>query len=403
VRDTVLRIRNHPSMGLYCGRNEGYPPLRIEDGLRQAVSGLHPGLHYIPSSADDVVSGHGPYQVMPQKFYFAERATAKMHSELGMPSMVPMDSLRAMMPADSLWPQGSMWGLHDFTAHGAQGGDAFRAQIDKNFGGATNVADWVALAQFVTYDGYRAMFEAQGRNRMGLLLWMSHPAWPSLTWQTYDYYLNPGAAYFGSRKGSEPLHIQWNAATDNIEVVNYSGGNQTGLTAHVELLNLDGAVRWEKTAVVDSQEDSVVAPVKMEYPSGLTPVQFIRLKLTRGEQTLSENLYWHGAEEANYRALRELPKVRLEAATLVERRDRRWLLSTELSNPSSSPALMVTLKAVRETSGDRILPVIYSDNYIALMPGEKRTVTTEVEDADTRGERPAIVVEGFNVDREGRR
>jgi hypothetical protein len=55
------------------------------------------------------------------------------------------------------------------------------------------------------------------------------------------------------------------------------------------------------------------------------------------------------------------------------------------------------VKAVRETTGDRILPVLYSDNYVALMPGERQTITTEVDDADTRGENPLIVVEGFNV------
>ena len=32
------------------------------------------------------------------------------------------------------------------------------------------------------------------------------------------------------------------------------------------------------------------------------------------------------------------------------------------------------------------------------MPGEKRQITTELRDADTRGENPRIVVEGFNVD-----
>jgi hypothetical protein len=58
---------------------------------------------------------------------------------------------------------------------------------------------------------------------------------------------------------------------------------------------------------------------------------------------------------------------------------------------------MVRVKAVRDTSGDRILPAIYSDNYVALMPGERGTIRTEIEDADTRGERPRIVVEGFNV------
>jgi len=54
--------------------------------------------------------------------------------------------------------------------------------------------------------------------------------------------------YFGSKKGAEPLHIQWNAADETIEVVNYSGGDARGLTARVEVLNLDGSVRWEKTA-----------------------------------------------------------------------------------------------------------------------------------------------------------
>ena len=48
---------------------------------------------------------------------------------------------------------------------------------------------------------------------------------------------------------------------------------------------------------------------------------------------------------------------------------------------------------MREKSGDRILPAIYSDNYIALMPGERRVVQTEVENSDTRGEKPKIIVE----------
>ena len=58
---------------------------------------------------------------------------------------------------------------------------------------------------------------------------------------------------------------------------------------------------------------------------------------------------------------------------------------------------MLRVKPVREKSGDRILPATSSDNYVALMPGERRTIRTELEDADTRGERPRIVVEGFNL------
>ena len=400
VRDTVLRIRNHPSIGLYVGRNEGYPPPPLESGIRRALAELHPGLHYIPSSADETVSGHGPYMALPPEFYYAQRATTKIHSELGMPNIPPIESVRAMMPESALWPQGLAWGLHDFCLQGAQGGEAFRGIIENKYGGASNVDEWVSLAQFVNYEGHRAMFEAQSKHRMGLLIWMSHPCWPSFVWQTYDYYFDLSAGYFGCKKGSEPLHIQWNPVGDVVEVVNYSAGNVKGLEAHAEILNLDGTRKWEQTASLDSAEDSVASPIKIEFsllPAGLSDVHFIRLKLTRGADLVSENFYWRGREDGDCKALRALPEVKLEATTHAEQQGDRWRLTTDLHNPSPHPALMIRLKAVREKSRDRILPAIYSDNYVALMPGERRTLHTELAEADTRGERPEIVVEGFNL------
>ena len=164
------------------------------------------------------------------------------------------------------------------------------------------------------------MFEAQSKNRMGLLIWMSHSCWPSFVWQTYDYYFEPTAGYFGAKKASEPLHIQWNAASDDIEVVNYSAGAAPGLTARVQLINSDGVLKWEKSANLDSAEDTVQSPFKMEYPAGLTPVHFIRLELRQGGKLVSDNFYWRGAEEENYRALRTLPKVAIAASTTAERR-----------------------------------------------------------------------------------
>jgi hypothetical protein len=397
VTDTIRRIRNHASVGLYCGRNEGYPPAPLDDAIRAAIAELHPGLHYISSSADDVASGHGPYRAMSIEHYFSERATPKLHSEMGMPNIVTMDSLRLMMPDAAMWPLGRMWGLHDFCLDGAQGGSSYLERIERSHGVADGVADWVSLAQFVNYEGYRAMFEAQSRNRMGLLIWMSHPAWPSFVWQTYDYYFEPTAAYFGAKKASEPLHVQWNPVTEMVEVVNYSGGDAKGLTASARVLNIDGSVQWERTAAVDSAEDSTVSPITMEYPTGLTPTHFIRLGLTRGDEIVSDNFYWRGIERGDYRQLRTLPKAAVEARTAVARQGEVWRLTTELHNGSAHPALMVRVKAVRQKSGDRILPALYSDNYVALMPGERRAIVTELRHADTRGEAPRIVVEGFNL------
>ena len=41
-----------------------------------------------------------------------------------------------MMPEAAMWPQGDVWGIHDFSLNGAQGGAAFRDTIDKSYGGA---------------------------------------------------------------------------------------------------------------------------------------------------------------------------------------------------------------------------------------------------------------------------
>jgi len=400
VKDTVLRIRNHPSIGIYCGRNEGFPPKPLEDGFQSILSDMHPGLHYIPSSADNVVGGGGPYAAMPLTFYPKMAQYTKLHSEIGMPTIPSAESVRAMISKHALWPPGLEWGLHDFCEGGAPRGESFMAMVEQSYGGTDNLEEWISLAQFVDYEGFRAEFEAQSKYRMGLLLWMSHPCWPSFLWQTYDYYLEPMAAYFACRNACEPLHIQWNRVTDAIDVVNYSAGDVRGLTALAEVLNIDGSVQWKKSASLDSAEDSATTCLQMEYPAALTPVHFVRLTLSRGNTLVSSNLYLRGVQESNFRGIRQLPKARITTSTEITRRGDVWMLTTRMKNSSAHPALMVKLTAVREKSGDRILPAIYNDNYFTLLPGEQRMIHTEVNHTDTRGQRPRVLIRGFNVQAE---
>jgi hypothetical protein len=397
ANDFIKRIRNHPSLGLYCGRNEGNPPAALDSSLRVAITQLHPDIHYISNSAFGVVSGGGPYRAMPVKFYFDKRATERLHSELGMPNMVSYESLRLMLPDSALWPIERLWGVHDFNLESAQYGKSFIQQINDRFGTIDSLREWLTLAQWINYDGYRAMFEAQSRNRMGLLLWMSHPAWPSMVWQTYDYYFEPTAAYFGCKKACEPLHIQWNALTDSIEVVNYSSPVGHGFTATIEVFNLNGEVQWQKHIAVDCPIDRIVRCWKMEFPDTAQQISFVRLRLMKGTTFISENSYWHGIKENNLSALRSLPKVKLEMRTNTVRKGSTWHLTVMLANTTKAPTPMMKLSVVGKKDHERILPVIFSDNYVSLMPEEKRRIEIEVQDADTRGEKPDVVLEGMNL------
>jgi len=155
---------------------------------------------------------------------------------------------------------------------------------------------------------------------------------------------------------------------------------------------LHPGLHYIPNSAFNSAEDSTLSCITMEYPLGFTPVHFLRLTLTRGAETLSSNFYLRGLEENNHRAIRQLPKPKVNTNASLEHKDNLWRLTTELRNDAAWPALMIRVKAVREKSGDRILPALYSDNYISLMPGEHRTIVTEVKEADARGEKPAIVV-----------
>ena len=164
-----------------------------------------------------------------------------------------------------------MYGLHDFSLDGRAGRQRPSSSAStKSYGGASGIAEWTTLAQFVNYEGYRAMYEAQSRNRMGLLIWMSHPAWPSLVWQTYDYFFEPTAAYFGAKKASEPLHIQWNPTTEAVEVVNYNGGRRDGAHGHARGSQPRRRGHLAEVArTLDSKEDSTRSVIEMEYPLGV--------------------------------------------------------------------------------------------------------------------------------------
>ena len=83
----------------------------------------------------------------------------------------------------------------------------------KGLGRPTYLTDYLRKAQYLNYEGMRAMFEAFEANRFeatGIIQWMYNASWPKLWWQLYDYYLMPTGAFYGARIANEPLHISYN-------------------------------------------------------------------------------------------------------------------------------------------------------------------------------------------------
>ena len=160
VRDKIVRFRNHPSIAVWCARNEGYPPKEIDDRLRVLMAELEPTRLYQPSSTEGRgVSSHGPYKWRePRKFY---DITEAFKTETGTVSVPTIESIQGMMPQKDWETINDDWAEHDF-AKGASGSDQFPLILAKRYGKIVNLADFVRKSQLMNYESYRAMYE--GRN-----------------------------------------------------------------------------------------------------------------------------------------------------------------------------------------------------------------------------------------------
>ena len=90
--------------------------------------------------------------------------------------------------------------------------------------------------------------------------------------------------------------------------------------------------------------------------------------------------------------------MKIDEETSIERNGDEWQANVRLKNTTDVPALMIRLKVYGKKTGERILPAYYSDNYISLLPGEEKEIAVTFKNEDTRGERPAVEISGFNID-----
>jgi hypothetical protein len=112
-------------------------------------------------------------------------------------------------------------------------------------------------------------------------------------------------------------------------------------------------------------------------------------------QLVSDNLYWLGAASASYRQLTRLPAATLTASATWMRAGNTGHIHVQLVNEGNAAALENKLTLVNARDKLRILPAYYSDNYVSLLPGERREIDIEYP-AAAKGE-PQLNLRGWNL------
>jgi hypothetical protein len=266
VIEKLKRLRNHPSIALWCGDNEGYPAQPLNDWLATDIR-VFDGRHYHPNSHSDSLSGSGPWTQLDPRDYFLRAAPGSwggepgwgMRSEIGSAVFVNFDSLKRFIPEKNWWPRNEMWDRHFFGPSAANAGpDAYRQAITDRYGTPKDIEDFCRKAQLLNVETTRALFEGWldhlWDDASGALLWMSQSAYPSMVWQTYDYYFDATGAYWGAKSACEPVHIQWNCGSDEVKIINHLPAELKGVRAEARIYGLDGREidGLAQTAVIDA-------------------------------------------------------------------------------------------------------------------------------------------------------
>ena len=404
VRDKVLRFRSHPSVALWCARNEGNPPKEIDEFLKKVLAELDPGRRYQASSKDGggVRSG-GPYCWREPRQFYNFPAKEVFKTEIGSVSIPTLESVQGMMPKKDWEIINDDWAEHDL-AGGAQKGDQFPKIIANRYGKTANLADFVRKGQLATYEAFRAMYEGRNsglfRTATAVITWMSHPAQPSFVWQLYHYDLEPNSALFAVRKAGEPVHVQLNEKNWDVEVINNLPSPLAQARVHLTIYNLDGKIAGQQDFPVNANQEAATVLGAVNWPASLSAVHFVKLELRDAAgKLLSDNFYWRALPEQpdDLTALASLPVAELEAAVARHDAKGKCLLEVTLKNSSPVVALMAHLQLRRQQSGERVLPVYYTDNYVSLALGETKTIGIEAAAADLKADKPLVVLDGWNI------
>jgi hypothetical protein len=402
VHDKILQFRNHPSIAIWCARNEGYPPKAIDDALQKLMAELEPNRLYQPSStAGHGVFSHGPYSWRPPGDFYKFATNDIFKTEVGSVSIPTLESIHGMMPEKDWETINDDWAEHDL-AKGAQHGDQYPLIIGRRYGPLVNLADFVRKSQLANYEAFRAMYEGREARMFkpstGVITWMSNPAQPSFVWQLYHHDLEPNSSLFAVRKSCEPVHIQLNQKNWDVEVINNLPAALRKASAQMTIYNLEGTVAGRHQFAVNADASAETSLGLVDWPTNLSTVHFVKLELRdRNGKLLSDNFYWHSLQTDDFQDLNKMPSVTLESKISRHDAEGKCLLTVTLHNPGSNIALMAHLQLRRKYSGERVLPVYYSDNYVSLVPGETRTISVEAALADLDNQLPLVVLDGWNV------
>jgi beta-mannosidase len=240
VEVVIRRLRNHPSLALWCGDNEidaayvghGFSPEQnrlTREVIPNALHRLDPYRHFVPSSPyiPPSVSGQAnSYDFTPEQHLWGPRNYYKSpyyleHSahfigEIGYHGCNNVESIRKFISPKHVWPwqDNPEWRFHDVSHHKGFDRDRIKLmanQVKEVFGCIPEDIESFVLASQISQAEAKKFFIEYTRARKwatsGLIWWNVLDGWPQFSDAIVDYYFSKKLAYHYIWRSQRPVLV----------------------------------------------------------------------------------------------------------------------------------------------------------------------------------------------------
>jgi beta-mannosidase len=396
--DQVRRLRNHPSIVVWCGNNETEEALNWKDRaalpldikfqmwqdyltefsgiLPRVVARLDSETPYWPSSpsADyEALSEHYQsgdahiWDVWHGRVPFSTYEThhERFITEYGFQSFPEMNTIEAFtQPEDRTGIFTPVMLAHQ---KNDEGNAIIHDYLLKDYPEPKDFASFLYVSQVLQAEGIKIGAEHFRRSRpetMGSIFWQLNDCWPVASWSSIDYYGRWKALQYYARRFYAPILVSPHVEDGTLKV--YIVSDKTKVepgTLRVRLMDFDGKVLLEDSHAVDVAP--LTSKVYLNWPlqrltqagAADTSRVFAVAWLTEDTNLISENITY----------LAPVKEVHLKPAALkIETTGANGSYKVRVTSP-------VLARSVYLSFGN--LDVKLSDNYFDLLPGETAEIT----------------------------
>jgi hypothetical protein len=191
--------------------------------------------------------------------------------------------------------------------------------------------------------------------------------------------------------------VQFNLSDSAVYVVNATPKERKGMRLEGVLTDENGKEIWKKAQDGNVPANSIIKVWDIDLKGTPAAVHILKLRITYISTGLpiDDNTYWFPYND-DKKALMQLPEARIVGQMMKSNNGK---FTVDLANSSSIAAFFLRMKVVRAKDGEVVNPVFFEDNYIVLLPGEKKSIIVDTSflHGDNQNTPLLLKLEGVNL------